>query len=126
MTLHEIRTHLAPREVIDRAEWYFTHEGSPAAASPNRVGDGWLRLFLEVGEITIAALPDGDGTRVRASASRSGHLLGRFVASLAPAHDAVRTTNRHRVHRSSAALVESYVDAPTLAAGEASVEVKAA
>jgi hypothetical protein len=76
-----------------------------------------------VGEITIAALPDGGMTRVRASASRGGHLLGRFVATLAPAHDAARTTNRYLVHRTSAALVESYVDAPTLAAG---AEAKAA
>lgn len=107
MTIHETRTPLAPAEVIERARSFFTHAGTPYAAFAEQAGDGFLKLHLEVGEIVIAALPQGDSTWVRGSASRGAHLLTRFLTTLASPLDARQTTHRHGVHQTRAAQVET-------------------
>jgi hypothetical protein len=106
MTTYETRTGWTPEAVIERAERFFAGAGSPSAAFVERRSAGFLKLHQEVAEIYVSALPEGEWTRVRASASRGGSLLARFMASLAPAHDVVRTTHRHGAHRSSACRVE--------------------
>jgi hypothetical protein len=116
MTIHETRTPLAPAEVIERARSFFTHAGTPYAAFAEQAGDGFLKLHLEVGEIVIAALPQGDSTWVRGSASRGAHLLTRFLTTLAPSLDAKQTTHRRGLRRTRAAQVETLADrdsAPT-------------
>src|SRR5690606_9182071 len=107
MTIHEIRTDLAPAEVVARARAFFPLAGSSYAAFPREGGEGHLRLHLEVGEIVIGAVREGDATRVRGSASRGAHLLTRFLTTLARPLDATRTTHRHRLHAVHGALVEA-------------------
>lgn len=103
MTIHEVHTDLSPAEVIRRARSFFTLAGTPYAAFAEISGDGFLKLHLEVGEIIIAALPRGDSTWVRGSASRGGHLLARFLTALAPALDGKQTTHRHEHHETKMA-----------------------
>lgn len=94
MTIHEIRTDLAPEEILDRAHRYFMHTGSSYAAFPHQRGNGWLRLHLDVGEVVVAAIPQDGGTLVRGSSSRGAHLLTRFLRTLAPPQRAKREINR--------------------------------
>ena len=110
MTIHEIRTPLAPAEVIGRARSFFALAGTPYAAFAEVVGEGFLKLHMEVGEIVIAALPQGDSTWVRGSASRGAHLLTGFLTTLASPLDAKQTTHRYGVHETRAAQVETFGD----------------
>ena len=102
MTIHEIRTPLAPAQVIGRARSFFALAGTPYAAFAEVVGDGFLKLHLEVGEIVIGASRQGDSTCVRGSASRGAHLLTRFLITLAPPLDAEQKTHRYRLPESRA------------------------
>lgn len=111
MTIHEIRTPLSPAEVIGRARSFFALAGTPYAAFAEVVGEGFLKLHMEVGEIVVAALPQGDSTRVRGSASRGGHLLTRFLTTLAPPLDATQTTHSYGVHETRAAQVATLAGA---------------
>jgi hypothetical protein len=106
MTIHETRTTLAPAEVIDRARTFFTLIGTPYAAFVEVETDGFLKLHLEVGEIVVSALPQGDVTVVRGSASRGAHLLTRFLTSLGWPQDVRQTTHRAGSHVSHAARVQ--------------------
>ena len=105
MTIHETRTHLTPTEVIERALSFFALAGSSYAAFPDRIEEGFLKLHMEVGEILIGAVPHGDWTWVRGSASRGGHLLTRFLTTLGPPLDANQTTYRHGQHETLGAQV---------------------
>jgi hypothetical protein len=84
MTLYETRTTLAPAEVVERALQFFALAHSPHAAWPDQVGEGYLRLRMDVGEVVIGALRNGSSTRVQGSTSRGAHLLARFLTTLGP------------------------------------------
>jgi hypothetical protein len=107
MRIHEIRTQLSPAEVIERARRFFMLAGTPYAAFEEKVGDGYLKLFLEVGEIMIGAMPQDSATVVRGSASRGEHLLTGFFTSIAPAMDARQTLHRHGRRETRRALVDA-------------------
>lgn len=107
MRIHETRTKLAPAEVIERARTFFTLASTPYASFAEKVGDGYLKLFLEVGEIVIGCVPQEDGaTLVRGSASRGEHLLTSFLTTLAPPLHARQVLYRHGLHETRAARVE--------------------
>jgi hypothetical protein len=108
MTTYETRTRLTAEEVIERAECFFTGAGSPAAAFVERRSPGFLKLHREVGEVYVSALPEGEWTRVRGSASRCAPLLARFLAALAPANDVAQVTQRRGGGRSSSSAVEDF------------------
>ena len=116
MTIHEIRTPLAPADVIERARSFFALAASPSAAFPERQEPGFLKLHMEVGEIVVAAIAQGGSTCVRGSASRGAHLLTRFLTTLSVPMAASEAVHRrgHRTERGTRA--ESYpvhrVDAP--------------
>lgn len=112
MTTYEIRTGWTPEEVIERAERFFAGAGSPSAAFVEKRSAGFLKLHQEVGEIYVSAVPEGEWTRVRGSASRAGSLLARFVAALAPAHDVVRRTHRRGTHRTSSCCTADFPAGP--------------
>ena len=112
MTLHQVRTPLSPREVIERALSFFPLAGTPYAAFPEAVSRGHLKLHLEVGEIVIAAVRKGDATLVRGSGSRGTHLLTRFLTTLAAPLDVGQTTHRYTVHRTLSAGVETFAAQP--------------
>ena len=106
MRIHEIQTHLSADQVIERARSFFTHAGTPYASFEENAGDGWIRLHLEVGEIVIGTVEQGEATLVRGSASRGAHLLTRFLVSLGEPGDARQTLHRHGVHEVRRAGVE--------------------
>ena len=105
MRIHEIRTHLSADEVIERARSFFTHSGTPYASFEENVGAGWIRLFLEVGEILIGTVERDCVTLVRGSASRGAHLLTRFLVTLGAPGDARQTLHRHGVREVRGARV---------------------
>lgn len=113
MRIHEIRTQLPADQVIERARLFFTHAGTPYASFEENVGEGWIRLFLEVGEIVIGTVPQDAGTLVRGSASRGAHLLTRFLTTLAPPSDARQTLHRHGVREVRGARVAVAAAPPT-------------
>lgn len=94
MTIYQTDTEFMPAEVIERARAFFARQRSPYTAFPVQVGPNHLRLALEVGEVVIGAIPENGITRVRASSSRGAHLLTRFLATLSPARQVQRETNR--------------------------------
>ena len=107
MTIHETRTPLSPAEVIDRARSFFALASTAHAACEEQVGEGFLKLHMEVGEVVIGAFPEGQATRVRGSASRGAHLLTRYLTTLTQPLDAKQTTHRPGLHLDRAALVET-------------------
>jgi len=84
MKIHEIRTQHTPAEVIERARSFFGLASSPYAAFSEEVGEGYLKLFMEVGEIVIGCVPEDGVTLVRGSASRGEQMLTQFLTTLAP------------------------------------------
>ena len=94
MRIHEIRTLHSPAEVIERARRYLTLARTPYASFEEKVGDGYLKLFLEVGEIVIGCVQEDGRTLVRGSASRGEHLLTGFLASLGHRLDLRQTLRR--------------------------------
>lgn len=106
MTILETTTDLQPNEVLQAARRFFALAGSSYAASFEQMGDGYLRLHLEVGEIVIGAFPQDGATRVRGCASRGVPLLSRFLTTLGPALDVRQSTRRYGHSRTIAAGVE--------------------
>ena len=106
MRIHETLTPLTPEQVIDRARGFFAHAGSSYASFEETAGSGYIKLFLEVGEIVIGTIPTAEGTRVRGSASRGEHLLTGFLAALAAPGDVRQTLHRAGRHEERAALVD--------------------
>ena len=101
MRIHETRTQLTPDQVIDRARAFFTLSSSSYAAFQEQVGDGYLKLFMEVGEIVIGTVPRDGYTLVRGSASRGEHILTKFLVTLSPSlepRQALHRYGRHEVH----------------------------
>lgn len=123
MTIHEIRTPLAPAEVIRRARSYFALGGTPDASFPEQTGEAHLRLQMEAGEVVVAAVRQGDATLVRGSASRGGHLLTGFLTTLSHPLDARQTTHRHGVRQVLGARVETFTPCAAAAVGTPSTPV---
>lgn len=107
MTIHETRTELTPAEVIELARSFFAHAGTPYAAFPEVVGDNYLKLHMEVGEVVIAVVERDGSNWIRGTASRGEHLLSRFLTTLAPPLDVSETINRSRRKETRAAQVET-------------------
>ncbi len=95
--------------MIEQACTFFMLAASPSAAFPERCGDGVLKLHIEVGEIIVAALPQGDSTRVRGSASRGAHLLTRFLATIGQPLEVNERVKRYRYRKTVGALTTSAV-----------------
>lgn len=109
MKIHETRTSLPSKEVIERARAFFTHAASPYAAFAERAGEGYIKLGLEVGEIVIGCVPQEDGSiLVRGSASRGEHLLTRFLISLGEPTDARQSLHRRGLHRTRETRVDRF------------------
>ena len=103
MTIFETRTRLTPTEVIESARGYFTHAGTPYAASAEKSGPGYLKLHMDVGEVVIGATEQEGWTLVRGSASRGGHLLARFMTVLGTSEDVAQSTLRRSLPAARAA-----------------------
>jgi hypothetical protein len=81
--VYEVRTTLAPDEVLDRAERFFSERVPLQAAFPERRGTGFLVLRGQGGEeIALAAREGTSGTAVRGSTLFFDHALERFLATL--------------------------------------------
>ena len=106
MRIHETITILPPHEVLSRARAFFAHAGSSYASFEEHADQGYVKLFLEVGEIVIGTVPAAEGTRVRGSASRGEHLLTRFLTTLSAPGDLKQSLHRHGRHEERAALVD--------------------
>lgn len=120
MRIQEIRTEHSPADVIARAHSFFMLAGTSYAAFPEESSGTYLKLFLEVGEITIGVVPWEGGSLVRASASRGGPLLNRFMTTLSSPNEVRETLHRYRLHRPHGAFTEDF--RPALRAGEAALE----
>lgn len=107
MRIHEVRTVLAPEEVIERARAFFTLASTPYAAFEEKSGTGYLKLFLEVGEIVIGANAANGVTVVRGSASRGEHLLTSFLTTLSSPHEPRQVLHRHGVREERGTLSTS-------------------
>jgi len=119
MTIHEIRTHHSPAEVLDLAEAFLTHFGSGRGASVEWRGTASMKLHMEVGEIVIGVQAADEATIVRGSASRGADLLSRFLITLGRAQDARQTVHRSGLHRTMAAQVETFSATAGIAAANA-------
>jgi len=107
MRIHEVRTGLAPEEVIERARAFFTLDSSPYAAFEENSGSSYLKLFLEVGEIVIGANASDGVTVVRGSASRGEHVLTSFLTTLSSPLEPRQVLHRHGVREERGALSAS-------------------
>jgi hypothetical protein len=85
--VYEVRTTLAPDEVLDRAERFFSQRVPLQAAFPEQRGAGYLVLRGQGGEeIALAARGAPGATDVRGSTLFFDHALERFLSTLpAPA-----------------------------------------
>ena len=111
MRIHEVRTGLPPGEVIQRAREFFTLASSPYAAFEEKSGEGYLKLFLEVGEMVIGANIADGATVVRGSASRGEHLLMSFLTSLSSPLEPRQVLHRYGLREEHGALSASKPEA---------------
>lgn len=84
-TLQEIRTTLAPAEVIARAKQFFTRRNSIYATFPEQEGPGYI-TFRGMGgeELAIGATPVDGGSRVTGSTLMFDMQIARFFTTLPP------------------------------------------
>jgi hypothetical protein len=81
--IYQVVTPLSPDEVIRRAKKFFAERVPMQAAYPEKEGPTFLVLRGQGGEeIAIAALPDPNGTKVRASTLLFDQPVDRFLATL--------------------------------------------
>ena len=109
MTVYEINTTLSPDAVIERARSFFTSPSTSFGASVERVDDGCLRVYFDMGDMVIGATPKDGRTAVRGSASRGAHLLTRFLTTLEPSWAPKETSSRYLFQRARAVLSSTYV-----------------
>lgn len=80
---HEIITSLAPSDVLGRAKAFFAERAPHNAAFVEREGPHFATFRGQGGEeLTLAAVPDSAGTRVRASTLFFDQVIGRFFSTL--------------------------------------------
>ena len=84
MLTQEVRTELAPAEVIERAKDFFLSRFSPATGFLAEESEHHVKFAVEAGEVVIGAVPEAGATLVRGSSSRLHHSIGQFLATLAP------------------------------------------
>jgi hypothetical protein len=84
MLVQEVRTDVAPAEVVRRAREFFTTRFSPYAAFVESESDRHITFRLDAGEVVIGTVSDEGFTLVRASTSRLHHELSQFLSTLAP------------------------------------------
>ncbi len=81
--VHETQTSLSPAQVLDRAKLFFAERVPQYGAFLERQGPTFATFRGQGGEeIAIAAIPDGQGTRVRASTLLFDQVIDRFFSTL--------------------------------------------
>jgi len=89
-TLQQVRTTLAPAEVLAAAKEFFAQRSGIYSAFPEKTGPTYLTLRgLGGEEIAIGVAPDAGGTSVSASSYMFDQQVARFLSSLPPAEEAV-------------------------------------
>jgi hypothetical protein len=76
---------LSPAEVLERVKLFFAERVPHMAAFAEKEGPGFLVLRGQGGEevvFSVTALPDGAGTRVRASTLFFDQPVDRFLSTL--------------------------------------------
>jgi hypothetical protein len=89
-TLQQVRTTLAPADVLAAAKEFFAARSGIYSAFPERTGPTFLTLRgLGGEEIAIGVAPAGAGTSVSASSYMFDQQVARFLSSLPPAAEEV-------------------------------------
>ena len=84
MLTQEVRTELAPEEVIERAKDFFATRFSQGSGFLAAEGPRHVKFDFDMGELVIGAIPQGDRTLVRGSSSRLHRQVSLFLSTLAP------------------------------------------
>lgn len=83
--VHNTVTTLDSAEVLARARRFFAERVPHQAAYPEKEGPTWITLRGQGGEeIALAAIPEGNYTRVRASTLLFDQPVRRFLSTLPP------------------------------------------
>jgi hypothetical protein len=89
-TLQQVRTTLAPADVLAAAKEFFAQRSGIYSAFPEKAGPTYLTLRgLGGEEIAIGVAPAGGGTSVSASSYMFDQQVARFLSSLPPAAEGV-------------------------------------
>ncbi len=81
--IHEADTTLSVKEVLDRANAFFSERVPHYGAYPEKRGDTFVVFRGQGGEeIVIAAFPGENGTRIRASTLLYDQAIDRFLSTL--------------------------------------------
>lgn len=81
--IHTTAVALPPREILERAKSFFAERVPNASAFVEKEGPTFLVLRGQGGEeIAISAVPEGGGSRVRASTLFFDQALDRFFSTL--------------------------------------------
>ncbi|MHB1265912.1 MAG: hypothetical protein ACYC1S_16110 [Gemmatimonadaceae bacterium] len=82
-TLQELRTPLAPDEVLERAKAFFTRHNAIYSAFQDMEGPGWVSFRGQGGEeLVISAQPHEGATRVTGGTYLFDMQLSRFFTTL--------------------------------------------
>jgi hypothetical protein len=73
---------LPPDRVLELARRFFTGSASGYAGTLVEEGEGFVRFQVFRGQLAIAALQDGERTRVRCSTLRYHPSVGQFLLQL--------------------------------------------
>jgi hypothetical protein len=88
-TLQQVRTTLAPAEVLSAAKEFFAQRSGIYSAFPEQVGATYVTLRgLGGEEIAIGVAPAGGGAAVSASSYMFDQQVARFLSSLPPSDTA--------------------------------------
>jgi hypothetical protein len=89
-TLQQVRTTLAPADVLASAKEFFAGRSGIYSAFPEKVGPTWLTLRgLGGEEIALGVATAEGGTIVSASSYMFDQQVARFLSTLPPAAEAV-------------------------------------
>jgi len=90
--LQETTTTLSPAEVLQSAKQFFARQTGIYAAFPEQESKSHVTMRGQGGEeVVIAALTQSGSTRVTGSTYLFDQQVARFMATLAPVPEAVRT-----------------------------------
>lgn len=88
--MHEMRTSMAPEEVIRRAKSFFSERVPHFGAFPEKEGPRFVTFRGQGGEeVALAAAEDHGVTRVRASTLLFDQTVDRFFSTLPGAEEAI-------------------------------------
>jgi hypothetical protein len=89
-TLQQVRTTLAPADVLDAARVFFSQRSGIYSAFPERHGPTYLTLRgLGGEEVAIGVAPAEGGTAVSASSYMFDQQVARFLSSLPPGAEGI-------------------------------------